>query len=189
MGLMGLILKSCADQSLEILKLAHQRSRLSRLHFTLASQLLVLISKSCHLLAKVCAIISCNTSFSLHTRSLTTVFLGLFFILHLPRIGVYASKMLVQIFLSREALAGKSLAIGMRTVELLSRTTVKVVYLSLMPQESSRVRKPRQLLTPLGWAFVGTIMLVHVLAEVLAHMGFGLSPRCMCLPLTTRTFC
>jgi hypothetical protein len=37
---------------------------------------------------------------------------------------VHASKMLVQILLSRETFAGESLAIWMRTVELLSRAAV-----------------------------------------------------------------
>lgn len=173
--LMALVLQSCANQSLKILKLAHQRSRLNCLHLALASQLLVLISKSCHLLTEIRAIISYHTSLSLHARSLASVFLGLFFVLHLSSISVHTSKMLVQIFLSREALAGESLAIWMRTVELLSGTAMKIVYLSLMPQKSSRVREARQFLTSLCWAFVGTIMLVHVLVEVLARMDLGLS--------------
>jgi hypothetical protein len=45
---------------------------------------------------------------------------------------VHAAEVLVQIFLPREALAGESFAIWMRTVELLSRAAMKVVYLSLM---------------------------------------------------------
>jgi len=40
--------------------------------------------------------------------------------------------MFVQVFLSREAFARESLAIWMWAVELFSRTTVKVVYLSLV---------------------------------------------------------
>jgi hypothetical protein len=126
------LLKPRTNQSLEFLKLAHEGSRLSSLHLALAFQFLVLISKSCHFLTKIPAIISYNTPLSLHARSLASIFLGLFFVLHLSSIGVHTAEVLVQIFLSREALAGESLAIWMRTVELLSRAAMKVVYLSLM---------------------------------------------------------
>jgi hypothetical protein len=126
------LLKPRTNQSLEFLKLAHEGSRLSSLHLALAFQFLVLISKSCHFLTKIPAIISYNTPLSLHARSLASIFLGLFFVLHLSSIGVHAAEVLVQIFLSREALAGESLAIWMRTVELLSRAAMKVVYLSLV---------------------------------------------------------
>lgn len=126
------LLKSRTNQSLEFLKLAHERSRLSSLHLALAFQVLVLISKSCHFLTKIPTIISYDTPLSLHARSLASIFLGLLFVLHLSSIGVHAAEVLVQIFLSREALAGESLAIWMRTVELLSRAAMKVVYLSLM---------------------------------------------------------
>jgi hypothetical protein len=124
MGLMSLVLQSRTDQRLEFLKLAHEWSRLSSLHLALALQLLILISQSGHLLAKIRSIISYNTPLSLHTCSLTSIFLGLLFILHLPSIGVHASKMLVQILLSRETFAGESLAIWMWTVELLSRAAM-----------------------------------------------------------------
>lgn len=126
------LLKPRTNQSLEFLKLAHEGSRLSGLHLALAFQFLVLISKSGHFLTKIPAIISYNTPLSLHARSLASIFLGLFFVLHLSSIGVHTAEVLVQIFLSREALAGESLAIWMRTVELLSRAAMKVVYLSLM---------------------------------------------------------
>jgi hypothetical protein len=123
-GLMSLVLQSRTDQRLEVLKLAHEGSRLSGLHLALSLQLLIFLSKSGHFLAKIRSIISFNTPLSLHTCSLTSIFLGLFFVLHVPSISVHSSKMLVQILLSRETFAGESLAIWMRTIELLSRAAV-----------------------------------------------------------------
>jgi hypothetical protein len=56
-------------------------------------------------LAKIPTIISYSPSLPLHTSSLAPVFLGLFFVLHLSRIGVHTAEMLVQILLPGEAFA------------------------------------------------------------------------------------
>jgi hypothetical protein len=85
-------------------------------------------------LTKIRAIISHYSTLPLHARSLTTVFFSLFLVLHLPSVGVNTTKMFIQVFLSREAFAGESLAIWMRAIKLLSRATVEIVHLPLMSQ-------------------------------------------------------
>ena len=57
----------------------------------------------------------------------------------------------------------------MWAVELLSGTAMKIVYLSLMSQQTTRVREAWKFLAPFCWALVGAIVLVHVLEEELVR--------------------
>jgi hypothetical protein len=145
-----------------LLNLAHHLVSLSSLRLGLASQLLVFRLQSLHLLAKiVTASTSRSDAFSLVTR------LGLFLVLGdlrvlQARIGVDAPQVLVEILLSREALASVALAVDVGAVELLSRAAVLVVHLALVAEKATRIREARQLLAPFSWALVWAVVLVHM---------------------------
>lgn len=55
------------------------------------------------------------------------------------------------------------LAIWVWTVELLSRTAVKIVDFSLMAQKTARICKTWEFVAAFVGAFVGSVMFVHVL--------------------------
>jgi hypothetical protein len=144
-----------------LLNLAHHLVSLSSLRLGLASQLLVFRLQSLHLLAKIVTASTSRSAFSLVTR------LGLFLVLGdlrvlQARIGVDAPQVLVQILLSREALASVALAVDVGAVELLSRATVLVVHLALVAEKATRIREARQLLAPFSWALVWAVVLVHM---------------------------
>jgi hypothetical protein len=71
---------------------------------------------------------------------------------------------LVQVLLSRESLAGVSLAVRMRTVDRILGPSMFAMNLSFMPKQTARVCETREILAPLGRASVRPFMLVHVLA-------------------------
>jgi hypothetical protein len=77
---------------------------------------------------------------------------------------MYSAKMLIKIFLSRETLAGMSLAVGMRTVDSILRAAVLAMNFPLMSEEAARVCEAREIFTPFGRATIRAFVLVHVLA-------------------------
>jgi hypothetical protein len=149
-------------QKTNLLDLAHHLISLSSLCLGLASQFLVLGLETLHLLAKIV------TAASNWSRALSLVSsLGLFLILGelgilQAGVRVHAPQVLVEILLSREALAGVALAVDVRAVQLLSRASVLVVDLALMSEQTTRVGEAGKLLASLGRALVRAIVLVHV---------------------------
>lgn len=66
------------------------------------------------------------------------------------RVGVNPAEMLVEILQAREALAGVSLAVSMRTVERVAGTAVLGMDLALVAEQAAAVSEARKLLTALG---------------------------------------
>ena len=94
-----------------LLNLAHHLIRLSGLRLGLASQLLVLGLQALHLFAKIIAAATRRScAFSLVTSLRLFLVLGDLSILQ-ARVRVDAPQVLVEVFLSREALACVSLAV------------------------------------------------------------------------------
>ncbi len=158
------LLNPCADQILQVLKLSHQFIRLGSLKLSLSSKLLIFVSESCHFLPKVYTII--YGPFPLHSGSLTAFIIGLFSVLHVTSVRVYTAKMLVQVLLARESLAREPLAVWMWAIQLFARTPMKIMYFSLMSQQSARVCKSGKLLASFRGTFVWPVVLVHMLEQM-----------------------
>lgn len=79
--------------------------------------------------------------------------------------SMHAAQVLVQVFLAREAFSVMALAVHVRAVELLSRTAMFVVDLTLVAQEAAGVCEAWEFRTARDGAFVGTVVLIHVLSE------------------------
>lgn len=84
--------------------------------------------------------------------------------LHLYGAGgrVYAPEVLGQVLLAGEALAAGALAVDVGAEELLLGPSVFSVDLALVSQQTTAVCEALDLLAPLGGAYVGSLMLVHV---------------------------
>jgi hypothetical protein len=65
-------------------------------------------------------------------------------------ISMDPSKVLIEVLQTREALAGMSLAVNMRAVERVSRTSMLGVYFAFMSEQTATVGKPSKFLTSLG---------------------------------------
>jgi hypothetical protein len=130
--LLLLLLETSTDEILKLVELAHHI-------LALLSQLFILSSQTRHFLTEISGVVTLVCSLSLHSSALLSIFLSLLSatIYQLSCISVNTAKMLVQIFLSRKALSRETLAVGMWAVQLFSWTSVQVVNLALMSQETA----------------------------------------------------
>ena len=145
------------------MNLAHHLISLSGLRLGLASQLLILSLQALHLFAKIIAAATRRScAFSLVTSLGLFLILGNLGILQ-ARVRVDAPQVLVEVLLSREALACVALAVDVWAVELLSRAAVLVVDFALVSEKTARVRESGKLLAAFGWTLVRAVVLVHML--------------------------
>jgi len=141
------------------------------LQLRIPAQVIVLSSQACRFGAQSCYfgthlcnfVGPSNASFPFHPSSFTSVILRLISVLKLTGVCMDPSQVLVQVFLARKSLATMSLAIWVRAVELLSWSAVEIMNFSLMSQETAGVGETWELFATIRWAFVGSIMFVHVL--------------------------
>jgi len=88
---------------------------------------------------------------------------------------VATAKMLSEVLLARETIAGAAVAIGVRAHECLLGIGVFLVDFALVAQETARVGETLDLVAVRFIAFVGAIMFIHVFARV--ALVFGASRR------------
>lgn len=153
------------------MNLLHHYCSLTILIVHLLSKLFVLTAHTLDLFSEIHKLVPIAGSLSLRASSRrrciqADCIIGLFAARRIAIAGVHAPQMLGQVLLAREALAAMALAVGMRAMEWILRAAVLAMDLTLVSQETAGVRKSRELLTALGGAFVGTVVLVHVLAPL-----------------------
>lgn len=166
--LLLVLMCALADAVLQCLDLTHHLRLLSIVHalhlVDQSSLLFIVLLQALHLLADILGVRTTTTLSLLASLRQFALLLCLLAWHQRAHLRVDASEMLIQVLLTRETLAGVSLAVQVGAVELFLRSAVLAVNFALMTKQAARVGKSWELLTAFGRAFVWSIVLVHVLA-------------------------